>query len=301
MKYEKGFLLMDEPHWITPDIFTDFKGDYAVGYNPVDDCDTIEFYDGDETIGFFDLNPERDFAEFRTTHEDGFAFTKQYSEAIDYKAYPSIAERLVRKFKLTHASSLSFRLTTRQARNYIHTNVAVIFVFSPTDIRDIYVAYSSTDGFRVQHLKSFEEFYSLNIIDKIDYTYLTNFGFLMSSPGEPDFRQRVTEFLDSQFRCEVLHWGIVHKSLSFRYLFNCKNGTGFTFIKCKKNNDLLQQQLPDNVLYCPHRPTLKITKENYKTYFPDVGRWSKDDELFLQIRTKSLFGDRVEFIDLRDN
>ena len=298
MKYEKGLLLMDEPHWIIPDIFTEFKGDYAVGYNPVDDCDTIEFYDGDETIGFFDLNPERDFASFRTTNEDGFA--TQYTEAIDYKAYPSIAERLVRNFKLTYVNGLEFRLPTSNSLTHVCTKVTVFFVFSPTDIRDIYVTYSFADEFHVQHLKSFEEFYSLNIIDKIDYDFLTSFGFLMSSPGEPDFRQRVTEFLDSQFRCEVRDWGIVHKSSSLRGLFNCKNSMWFTFINYKRGSSR-SQQLPDDVRYCPHRPTLKITKENYKTYFPDIGRWSKDDELFLQIRTNSLFGDRVEFIDLRDN
>lgn len=69
MEYKKGFLLMDEPHWITPQILKGIKGDYAVGYNPVDDCDTIEIYEGDETIAFINLNPETDVICIRKDHE----------------------------------------------------------------------------------------------------------------------------------------------------------------------------------------------------------------------------------------
>ena len=86
MEYKKGFLLMDEPHWITPKILKGIKGDYAVGYNPVDDCDTIEIYEGDDTIAFINLNPETDVICIRKDHE-GRLLNQPYLQRLMTKIY----------------------------------------------------------------------------------------------------------------------------------------------------------------------------------------------------------------------
>ena len=310
MEYKKGFLLMDEPHWITPDILRDVKGDYAVGYNPVDDCDTIEIYDGDETIGFFHLNPERDFAAFRATDCEKSQNPARLPAVVAHDVSHKISERLVRNFKPTYATSVSFGVPIRDSRNYASIYATIIFTSLPMVISDAYITYTCPYEFRIQHFKSFEELYDfksfeglceLNIMDEIKEICITDsFDFLRFSPNTPDFRRKFTEFLDEQFAAEVRHWDIIARNATHRCFSSIKNCTWFSFINYKKGSRL-SHTLPDNVMYCPHHPTLKITKENYKTYFPDIGKFGKDDELILEVQTKSLFGDRVEFIDLRDN
>ena len=98
MEYKKGFLLMDEPHWITPKILKGIKGDYAVGYNPVDDCDTIEIYEGDETIAFINLNPETDVICIRK--DPGRLLNQPYLQRLMTKIYKNFQTHFYHKVSL---------------------------------------------------------------------------------------------------------------------------------------------------------------------------------------------------------
>lgn len=163
MEYKKGFLLMDKPHWITPKILKGIKGDYAVGYNPVEDCDTIEVYEGDETIAFINLNPETDVICIRKD-QSGRLFNQPYLQPLMKKIYKNFQTHFYIKLRygfdpvkrLIYDSVMNVNVLTYDAE------ISMAFI----DRKQNHVSILEFDS-----LKQFENELPETLVQYVDYSY----------------------------------------------------------------------------------------------------------------------------------